>query len=259
MGWLARLLPHVIGALIGLALLASVFYFESFHVLRPVMVAVVVAGAFLTFIAVTISLSLPRDVAMRLLDPDELDGEMNAWLDRFAAAGFELAGPVFEVGVSPPAVLVPLVHPAHGCYGVVYRTGTLPAKVNCDIVSIFEPHGGLTTTPERGGGTLPSNDGCFMQCIETRDLAQLLQAHLDGLAWLQQNGVRVRPARAEDFEADFREAINRQRDHFLSKPLGHVIVALFRTVTHTTPLLGPVMQQKIAQRKLRRMQELGWA
>ena len=52
--------------------------------------------------------------------------------------GFVAAGPAYDVGVRPPAVLLPFVHEAELSYSTVFRTRTLPAKTVFDFVSILD-------------------------------------------------------------------------------------------------------------------------
>jgi hypothetical protein len=252
-----RYLPYVIGFVAAFLLFSPIRIGGPW--LAPLLGVLLVAAFLLGMIALLINQALPRNVRLTPIDPQALDASMNQRLNDLESAGFELAGPAYQVGCSPPAVLVPLFHRQHACYATVYRTGTQPPKVSHDIVSVLDPVGGLTTTPAREAGTFPTSDGVFVQCIETNDMRELLQAHLQAMAWLQQQQVRIKPAGIDTFEQDFRDSMNRQRDRFLKNPLHVTAVALVRTIRKRTPHLGPIAQQAAARAMIARLAALGAA
>jgi hypothetical protein len=204
-------------------------------------------------IAFVTSMNLPADVAVAPLDrpPDPALAELAG---RIRALGFADAGPPYEIGMSPPATLVALVHPGEPVYAAAYRTGTVPPVLSFDFVSILDGfRGALTTNPDVRGATLPPASGAFRQVFPGGSVGDLYARHLDGVAFLRARGFACKRVTAATFVGDFKRAIARQREAFLAAPLGTTLVAIVRSVTGKVPDIGPLAAQPEVEERLRQL------
>jgi hypothetical protein len=218
-----------------------------------VLAVVLVFALLVGFIAWMIGRNLPAHIALAAAGRLGTTG-VRALVDAYRALGFVPAGPPREAGVMPPALLVPLVHEAERCYGTVFRTSTVPAKTSFDVVSILDgDRGGLTSNPDPAGATLPAARGELRQVLPRARVAEVFSRHREALAFLRSRGLAVRTVSAATFDADFRAAFARQRRAFRAAPLRWALVALWRSATRTTPHVGPLAAQKIAERQLREL------
>ena len=245
-----KVLPLVIGVAIGWLLINPPDWLDMPAWVRyPVLLLLVAVVVLIGFMVLILS-NLPRDVELKAEDARKVSQGMFDLLDGYERAGFELAGPAFEVGVQPPAILVSLTHTSGEIYGTIFRTQTIPPKTSCDVVSIFEPVGGLTTCAAREGAVLPTGPGVFFQVFENADTQTQLDRHLAALTYLKSRGVRVKHVSADTFPDDFKNAIASQRRFFLRRPFRHTIVTVYRAATGRTPHLGPLEEQDVARRSL---------
>ena len=256
---ISRYLPILIGLLIGL--LAGWMLVSPPDLLGPSLLVratavllLAVLGPLVLFIFL-IAANLPARIKLTPIKQQNVTNEMMDVFLAYQQAGFKLAGQPLRVGTSPPAVLVPLVDDQEPMYGTIFRTTTAIPKTSCDIVSILEPYGVLTTSAAPEGAALPSAPGAFFQVFPEKDVATLRTRHVEALNFLRRAGVRVKPVSGESFPEDFRTAITTQRHHFLSNPVWHTIVTVWRSVTGTSPHIGPVRAQSAARRTMNRFQQ----
>lgn len=217
---------------------------------------VLVLGLLVAFVALQIGRSLPEDVALTPLS--EPSSHLEPGVRAFEELGFVRAGPAVEVGISPPAVLQPLVHRHEPAYATVFRTGTLPAVTSVDVVSILQgERGGLTTNADVRGASLPGELGSLRQVFPGADPAVLFKRHCEALAWLRARGLPARPVSGDQFAVDFKRAMSRQRRAFLLAPMRTTVVAIWRALTGRVPHVGALPEQAIAKRQVRHL-SLGW-
>jgi hypothetical protein len=216
---------------------------------------IVLAGAvMISFFILLIAMNLPADVKLTAVDADRVDSMILEYMGEYEDAGFTIGGPALEVGMTPPAILVPMIDEANRMYGTIFRTGTQPPRVSYDIVSIFEDYGGLTTGPSWDGTTLPGAPGSHRQYFAGADVATLREQHLAALRWLAAHGIRARAISADTFAHDIKAAIGQQRRAFLARPVRGAVTAILRTVLKRTPHQGPIESQPVARRELQRSQ-----
>jgi hypothetical protein len=250
---MAKVMPIVLGALIGWMLYHPPAFLAPLGVLRYVVMALAGAVLLIGTVVMSVAAALPREAA---LTPSmaAIDPAMRSLVDGYLALGFQLAGPVYTVGVAPAATMVGLVHPTEPVFGTVFRTGTIPPVVASDFVSLLEgERGGLTTSGNPRGGTLPGEDGSFRQCLLGAKLQELFAAHREAVAWLRAHGAGCRPVSAASFPADFARALGRQRAVFMSNPIGNAVRAIWRTAAKRTVGRGRLSEQPGIDAQVRRL------
>jgi hypothetical protein len=136
-------------------------------------------------------------------------------------------------------------------YGTAFRTGTVPARVSHDLVSILDgDRGGLTTNTDPQGAALPASPGAFRQVLPGTALASLLEAHLEGIRYLRERGVGVRSVSADAFRLDLTKGLARQRETFLASPLRGSLLLFWRAATKKVPFVGRLREQRVAAQQL---------
>jgi len=249
----AKVMPIVMGALIGWMLYHPPAFLAPLGVLRYVVMALAGAVLLIGTVVMSVAAALPREATltptMAAIDPS-----MRALVGGYVALGFQPAGPAYTVGVAPAATMVGLVHPTEPVFGTVFRTGTIPPVVASDFVSLLEgERGGLTTSANPRGGTLPGDDGSFRQCLVGARLQELFAAHREAVAWLRTRGVRCHTISAASFPADFTRALGRQRAVFMSNPIGNAVRAIWRTASKRTVGRGMLSEQPGIEAQVRRL------
>jgi hypothetical protein len=250
-----RVLPIIVGIVIGFLIVSPPQFLGLPFLVRMALILPLAAGAMLAFFMFMIGASLPADVKLRPIDQRNVTEGMLDLYNGYREAGFDLAGAPLKVEVNPPAVLVPLTDGQGQMYGTIFRTGTDPPRTACDIVTVFEPEGALTTGSLPEGAALPMPPGAFVQIFRDADIRTMRDRHLEALQYLASQGVRLKPATAQNFPGDFRRSMNRMRDHFWTNPLWHTLITVYRSSTGNTPHEGAVAKQPAAQASLRKLQE----
>lgn len=247
---IARFLPIVVGVALGVLIVSPPAWLRTLGPVAYLVTGSLALVALVAFVAVLIAVNLPAEVRLTPQTgppPAELAG----LVARYAALGFVPAGPPMEVGISPPGVMVAFVHERERAYGTIFRTNTVPAKVAFDFVSLLEGgHGGLTSSAEVAGATLPADPGDLRQVVPGATVEQVFERHRAAVAWLATRGLACRAVCAGRFVDDFRSAIADQRRSVLANPLKSAVIAIWRSATRTTPHLGPLEQQKLAARQI---------
>jgi hypothetical protein len=245
-----KVLPILVGVALGFLLVSAPEWFRGLGPARFLVAATLVFIFLVSFVALTISANLPADI--RLTPTPETDlGQLRPIVESYQALGFSPAGPALFAGVSPPALMVPLVHPSGKMYATVFRTGTVPAKTSFDVVSLLDGgRGGLTTSPTPAGATLPAASGNFRQVFNGVAPSALVEHHRAALAYLEGRGLPFKPVSAPSFTADFKAAVAAQRAYFLAHPIRCAVIAIWRSATKLTPHTGPIEKQPLAQRQI---------
>lgn len=254
---LFQVLPILFGLLVGWCIVQPPDFLGSSVLIRTAAVISLAILALFFFLMYVISANLPAHIKLQPIDQRAVSDEMTDLFSGYQDIGFRLVGSPLRVEVNPPAVLVPMVHEQEPMYGTVYRTTTSPPKTSYDIVSIFEPFGGLTTGAAPEGASLPAGLGSFMQIFPDADINTLTQQHQAAIKFLLKQGVRIKPVTDDSFAGDFRAAIAAQRRHFFSNPIAHTAITVWRSMTGKTPHIGPLEEQSVAQRNLRRFLKTG--
>ena len=204
--------------------------------------------------------SMPEAPTLEDLDDVELGAERLAVVDAFERLGFVRLGPARLVGVLPPGIVVPMLHPERSVFGTVFHVDTGPhAATAWECVSMLRHElSGLTTGSDVRGGTAPAWSGSFRQLLPGLPPAQLLARHDDALAYLAENGLPPRPVRGDEFESLFRLSFRLQRRTFVRAPVRNLVRSVWRAVTQTNPHVGPLRAQAIARAQIAALRNGAW-
>jgi hypothetical protein len=251
---IAKVLPIAVGIGLGVLILNPPSWLRELGPVAFLITGTMAAVLFIGFVAFLIAANLPERISLTEVPQERVPAELRSLAEQFRALGFEPAGPPYEVGVSPPGIMLPFVHAQERCYGTAFRTSTVPAKTAYDIVSLLDgDRGGLTSCADPAGASLPAGRGELRQIIVGAPVAALFEQHRQALGWLERRGVRPRAVSAPAFAGDFQSSLAHQRKTFLASPLRHAAVAIWRSATRTTPHRGPLHLQPIAARQLREL------
>jgi hypothetical protein len=245
---IVSLLPYIVGLVLGWLLFYPPEVLAPLGPWRYLVAGVLVLLLLIAFTAAQLATNLPDPLSLTPASEEDVPPGLQELAARLEALGFAPAGPAYDVGVRPPAVLLPLVHETELSYSTVFRTRTLPAKTVFDFVSILDSgRGGLTSMAEPAGAAIPAPPGSLRQVFPHADLEAAWRGHREGIDWLRQRGLPARAVTATTFVPDFRESFARQRRAFLAAPLRTAIVAFWRAATGRTPEIGPLSEQSGAE------------
>lgn len=246
-----KLAPYLIGVAIAAFLISGPGVFESLGPLRYLVVGLIALAGLLFFLALVVHASLPSRLILEPVTRWSGSGEAEMRVRELEALGFDGAGPIYRVPTTPAALLQPLIHRTEPIYATVFRTGTLPAKVGYEMVSLFDGNpGGLTSVVDPAAVVLPVPPWVLRQVIVEATASRLLEAHREAMAYIAGAGKAWKTVCAASFEHDFSQAMIEQRRFFISSPVSHVLVCLWRSVTRRSPHLGPISGQPRARRFL---------
>ncbi|MEM1202300.1 MAG: hypothetical protein AAGN66_03630 [Acidobacteriota bacterium] len=211
-----------------------------------------VASGFLV-LAAQLANKLPEHPQLDQVPGLKPDAEMAGILGQFEALGMLPLGPPISIRITPSVTLVPLHHDASLSYGSVYRVDHGPTRsLGWDFISIFEdPDGVLVTVPRAFHGILPHRPGELIQVFLGATPEEAFRRHLETLLALKKEGLRVKPATAEDHSQYVVDSILHKRRSFLRHPLLGTWTFLWRAVTRSTPHMGPVLDQKVGAREVK--------
>ena len=247
----AKLAPYLIGIMIAVVLIAGPDLLGGLGSLRYLVAGLLAVVGLMVFLALVVHASLPSHLILEPADHWSGSTEAEQRVRDLEAVGFDRAGPVYRVPTTPAALLQPLVHRSEPIYATVFRTGTLPAKVGHELVSLFEEgEGGLTSVVDPAAVVLPAPPRVLRQVLVGATSSRLLEAHRDAMALIARTGASWRPVSAASFEHEFSLAMVAQRRFFISSPLRHILVALWRSVSRRSPHIGPISKQRHALRFL---------
>ncbi len=248
---LYKYLPWALGGLIGFFMFRPPAFFSDLGPLAWAIQGALLALALLSFVFLMLLGNLPENLQMNVLPETAVPRDVQGISAEIEALGFRRVGAPWEVKVAPAATLLGFVHESEPVYATAFCTGTVPAKVSFDFVSIFDgPQGGLTTNNIAEGAVLPAGNSSMRQVFPGQAAEALFRRHLEGIQWLQKQGVRCRKVSTDRFESDFKAAMQHQRRMVLDAPLRGTFVTLWRAATKQVPFVGPLAQQSIASQQL---------
>jgi hypothetical protein len=246
-----KYLPIVFGLAVGWLIFHPPQFLEALGPARLAVHATLIALLILSSVPLIALANLPEQVRMRPLESAGVPPELAKLRDQFHALGFRDTGPPLRVEIAPAATLLGFVHEREPVYGTAFRTDTVPPRVSYDLVSILDgERGGLTTNADPQGAALPAAAGMFRQVLPKANPTVLFHAHLEGIRYLRDRGVGVRPVSADAFQLDLQKALARQREAFLASPLRGSLLLFWRAATKQVPFLGRLREQRIAAEQL---------
>jgi len=251
---IAKFLPFVVGGIIGWLLFNPPQWLAPRGPLRTVVLVATALVLLVAFIVYSISTSIPADVG---LTPHSgpVDASIAGYAEKMRTLGFVEAGTPCRVDIKPAVTLVPFVHASEPVYATVFRTGTVPAVTAFDFVSILDGfRGGLTTSADPRGGTLPAGRGEFRQIEAGAGVERAYRLHLEGVSWLRSRGLQAKRVSGQEFTADFKKALARQREGFRRAPIRYALVSLWRAASRRHPYNGSLAGQPVAERQVRELQ-----
>jgi len=242
---LAKVFPVAVGAAIGWVLVYPPGWLEQLGYVRYAIVALLALALVLGATIMVVLKNLPERLEIVPLEtPPAGTDQVDALIGRLAELGFGPAGPLYRVEVSPAAMLRGMVHQKLPIHAAIYRTGTLPAVTTFDLVSILsDERGGLTTTPEPRGVSLPAFPGSLRQAIASTSLKALLDQHCAAMEMLEHRGLRWRRVSSADLITDMQRAIARHRRAFVTAPIRNALITIWRSATGRYPEARPLSQQ----------------
>lgn len=245
-----KVFPFLSGGLLGWLLVTSPPWFAGLGPGRYLVAGALVVALLVGVVAIQIEGALPRDLPMEPFGGTE-PRDLTAIVSAYEAAGFERAGPTLHIGMSPAAVLVPLVHAEAHAYGSVFRTGTVPPRTSFDIFSVLaDGRARVTSSPDPAAGTLPLPPAALRQVVPGAAPQPLLEAHRAALAFLAGRGLAARRVSPASFVPDYKDATAMLREAFHRAPLSMAATALFRVAVKRAPNVGPLERQPDVERRL---------
>jgi len=246
-----KYLPILFGLVLGWLMFHPPAFLDSLGPARWALNVALVGLLVLASVPLIALANLPENVRMTALGDREIPSELVKKRESFLALGFRDAAPPLRVEIAPAAVLLGFVHEREPVYASAYRTDTVPPRVGFDLVSILDgERGGLTTNADPQGAVLPAAPGAFRQVLPQAGPPELFEAHLEGIRYLRERGVEVRPVSAETFRIDLERALRKQREAFLASPVRGTLLLFWRAATKQVPFVGRLREQRIAARQL---------
>jgi len=145
-----KFLPWVLGGLIGFFLFRPPAFLTDPGPLAWVVQGARLAAALLSVVMLMLLGNLPETLEMRMISDGEVPKDVHGIAAQIEALGFQRVGAPWRVQVAPAATLIGFVHPDAPVYATAFCTGTVPAKVSFDFVSILDgPRGGLRQKVQR--------------------------------------------------------------------------------------------------------------
>jgi hypothetical protein len=248
-----KLLPYLLGALLGWLLVSPPEAFAALGAWRPVVLAAIVGAALLAFTGVSLAASLPERPALAPYG-GEPTADVARLLDAFRGLGFEPCEPPLVADLKPSATLWVLAHREAGCFASVYRTGTLPPRAGFDCISEIEGgRGALSSVADPAAAVLPLAPGSFKQVLAGASPEALFDFHRRAHAFLAGRGVRFERAAPGGVAEGVARSLARQRAVVVGNPLRAAALTLWRATTRTTPYALPVERQSSTEEQVRRL------
>lgn len=250
-----RWTPIALGLALGFVMFRPPAWLSGLGPLAWLVNLFLCALVFYMFVFWMVLASLPREITAEPLDATTAGWDGGEQKRALEALGFVPIGGPMRVNVGPSAIVYAFVHPQAPVYANLFRTGTATAKISYDLVSMLDGNrGGLTTGPLPDGAALPSGAGGFRQVFPGAAPAELLERHVEGLRYLQAQGVPPRAVSADTYLQDFRFAMGEQRERFMNSPLVGTWMTMWRGATRRVPFIGPLAEQAVAARQLATLQ-----
>jgi hypothetical protein len=249
-----KLLPYITGAALGFLVFFPPDSFAALGAWRPLVLGALLVFGLLATTGVSLATSLPREPRIEPLTGEPTPHEVAVLLESYRALGFELLEPPLRIGLRPSATLWMLAHRGYGCWGSVFRTGTLPARVGFEMVSQIEgDRGRLSSVADPDAAILPPGPGHFKQVLRGASPAQLLAYHMKAHAYLAHRGVRFEAPHPGGLAERVRRSMESQRRAVMRNPLKAAALALWRATTKSTPYGTAIEWQKGTEATLRQL------
>jgi hypothetical protein len=251
-----KYLPWALGGLIGFFMFRPPAFLTDLGAFAWLIQGMLLAVALLSFVMLMLLANLPEELKLTPLPDSAAPAALSPLITEIEALGFRRVGSPWKVEIAPAATLVGFLHESQPVYATAFATGTVPAKVSFDFVSILDgPQTcGLTTNNNPEGAALPAGNQSFRQVFPGQPAQLLFQRHCEGLTWLGKRGLPARRVSPDSFEPDFREAMANQRRLFLDAPLKGTLVTLWRAASKQVPFVGALAQQRVASQQLSGLQ-----
>jgi hypothetical protein len=245
--------------LLALALAAATAWRLSGRLRPPLVRLLLLAGLALLALAVAfagVSIWTSHDPGVRL-DPvpwQRPHPGVRRLLDAVAGLGFAPVGPPLRADDPAHMVLWGHVHGKLAAYATVFDADSpYGGRTACDIVSLLAADRGvLITASELWEGVMPPYPGEFRQVFPGAAPAELLERHVEALAFLASRGLPSAAVSAADWEANLRKVEGQRRRNFLRWPMMNSTLVIWRSLRGTSPYLGVLPLQPSAARQLRR-------
>jgi hypothetical protein len=251
-----KVLPFVLGALLGYLLFMPPDLFQALGPWRPLVFAALALVGLLAFTGIQIALTLPSELRIEpLTDADgETPPDVVHLLAQFHGLGFEPRDAPVKVYLRPAGFVWTLTHPAQRAWATVFATGTIPRRLGYDVISAIDgDRGYLTSVADPGAAVLPLAPGSFKQVLPGAPPAALLDFHRQAQDYLTGRGVRFATPAGGDAPDRIRAAIAQQRKIALANPVKVAAQVLWRVVTKRSPFFGPVARQARTEATLREL------
>jgi hypothetical protein len=246
-----KFMPWISGLLLGWLMFNPPAWLQSLGSLSYLINGALCGLLLLSVIAWIIIANLPARLTLEPVPDQSIHPELRDCGQRFQALGFHPIGTPRRVNVAPAAILLGYVHRSEPVYATAFRTEHVKPRLGFDYVSLLHgDKGGLTTNADPDGATLPAGSGGLRQVFPGECQEDLFQRHLEGIAYLREQGIECRLLSAETFEQDFSAAMARQRRMFLDQPLRFTLITLWRSATKQIPFMGTLREQKIARQQI---------
>jgi len=204
---------------------------------------------------------VPANPEFEATTDDAIDSSMQALLAEYEAVGFSRVNPPFIMNSRAPAVVVGLVDSAGVAFATVYRFKMMGSPQVCsnDIVSelaapkigVGSP-GVMTANSTDGDSSIP-DAGCFRLFVPGASVAELYDAHLAALEFLQSHGIRTIPHRADGFYEAFWSGIREGRMRMQRAPVRTLLRGVCRALVKYSPHARPLPEQRHARRTIERL------
>lgn len=248
----ARVLPFMIGLMLGWLLVAPPAWFAGMGPVRHLLTAILFLFFLLAF-GVSLALGgLPRRLRLRRADDQTLPETERGLVERLEHLGFVGEDALYRLGSVPSMLLLPLIHRQEQAYAFVW--GRRRARIQVTFVTRFDRVAGeLATTSARSTAVLPAAPGQLLQVLPGEAPEVLWKAHRQALRALERGGVAFRVLTGSALTADLKERNAERRSAFLAAPLRHTLAMYWRVLTRRSPHLGTLDEQGMG-RRLERLQ-----
>jgi hypothetical protein len=131
-----KFLPWVLGGIIGYFMFQPPAFLTDLGPLAWVVQGAMLAVALLSFVMLMLLGNLPENLEMKPVPDSAVPKDVRGIATEIEALGFRRVGQPWLVKVAPAATLIGFVHDSEPVYATAFCTGTVPAKVSFDFVSI---------------------------------------------------------------------------------------------------------------------------
>lgn len=248
-----RYLPLVVGVILGWFLFSPPSFLPGNAWMRWGIHLVLVVAALVAVIVALVAAGLPEGLRIRKASGKLLEAlpALRPLAVQLRELKFAPLGPALEVQVQPPALLLPMMDEQELVVGNLFKPSTVISKVGYDLGSRLAGEASLTSLVDPAGASLPSGPRDFRQVLPGLSPRELLQAHWQGLAYLEALGFPVAPLEPKRYQEQVAKDTADKRRVFFGAPVRHAFAAYWRTLTQRVPCRGPVDSNAETRAKLR--------